>query len=486
MVTIDGARLPPDAVTEQKGIAYIALRPVGLALDAEVAYDSKAMTATITTVLRQVVFHMGDPEAIVNGRPERLEAAARLIGGRVVVPLRALATAMGATIRYDQQAREVVMTTSAPLGPPPGVPTAPPVPTANTLEGTVTRVRANDAPPLVEITVRDLNYTIVVPQRTRIQFRDTRGAVTGEGQLSQVQPGDTLIATLDSSGRLLSVADIFSGINGTIASIAGQSMVLGDGKVLNVDASGVAITLDGKQATMASLAIGDLVSVRSDPKTGKVRVIVALSQGVPSTTVTATPGPSTAGVVRIESVADNASHAFRAGQTLHVSATGTPGAVATFDLSNVIVENAMKEVRPGQYDGDYVVQVGTNLVDAPIIVHLRKGEQSAQTVGHFPLNVITTPPAVKETAPAKDARINTARPNIYATFATVGGKGMDASSLRIWINGKDVSAQATRTAGFISYYPAADLGAGLIRVEVKGTDTAGNPLEYTWSFTIIL
>jgi len=130
------------------------------------------------------------------------------------------------------------------------------------------------------------------------------------------------------------------------------------------------------------------------------------------------------------------------------------------------------------------VQVGTNLVDAPILVTLVKNGLTAHAVGTQPLNIITEAPQVRETAPASGARVNALRPSIYVTFSTLGGKGMDTDSLQLIVDGKDVTAQSTRTGAFISYFPASDLHEGAITVQVKGTDVAGNPLDYSWSFVI--
>jgi hypothetical protein len=80
--------------------------------------------------------------------------------------------------------------------------------------------------------------------------------------------------------------------------------------------------------------------------------------------------------------------------------------------------------------------------------------------------------------------VNTARPGIFATFSTLGDIGMDASTLQMSVNGRDVTWQATRDPAYISYYPAGELSSKTVEVEVRGTDTAGNSLDYRWSFAI--
>src|SRR4029077_11039291 len=155
----------------------------------------------------------------------------------------------------------------------------------------------------------------------------------------QVRPGDALIVTLDASGHLISMADIFATINGTIAAVADQSMVLANGRVVSADPRGGVLTLDGKEASFALLRPGDKVSIRADPVSGKVLDIVAIRPGGFAASAISTPAPGTqgsGGAAQIRSIRDNAASAFRAGAVLNVAAEGTSGSGATFDLSDVI------------------------------------------------------------------------------------------------------------------------------------------------------
>lgn len=485
-VVVDGKLIPSSALATVHDKAYIALRPVGQALGAQVSFDSRLRQATVTTEFREIVLVIGKAVAFVNGESRPINAAPLLVGGRVMMPLRAIAQALGASVKYDSASHSIVVSTAGVNAAPHPGPSPPAVPSTNTLEGTVTDVKADMMPPAVAVEVDHLSYTVTVPEGTKIQFRDTHGGSTAEGPLSQVRPGDTLIATLDSGGHLISIADIFAGFSGTIASVSGQNMVLTNGRVISSDKMQTTVMLDGKNATFSQLRAGDLVTVRADPRTGKVRDVVALTPGGMATSATATPSTANAtGDVKIANVTDDAEHAFRVGQTLHVKMDGTAGGTATFDLSNVVVDNPMTEVRSGHYEGSYLVEVGTNLVDAPIIVKLVKGGLTAQAVGPDPLAIITTPPTVKDAKPDSGAQVNNPRPNIYVTFYSFGERGLNAQTLKLLVNGKDVSSLATRTAAFISYLPGGDFPGGLVTVEVSGSDTAGNQLYYKWTFSVV-
>ncbi len=485
-VVVNGESLPASAVTTLDGKIYIGVRALGDRLGAYVTTNAAQNTVTITTLLRQAVLRIDDPRAVVNGQAVMLPAPPRRVAGKILLPLRALAPAFGASVTYKSATHAVVVVSHANAAVPRPSAVAPA--SSSTYSGTVTTVDFSTTPASVRFLSADgQTVTVAVPASAAIAFRDVRGAFTGNGSLSAVRPGDTLVVTLDRSGRLLSMADIFASTTGTIAAVAGQSMVLTSGRVLSADPAGeTSVTLDGKAASFASLRSGDEVTVRADPVSGAVHDVVALTPGGYSTSATATPNPQSPGAANlaIARVADNAQRPLRAGDVLKVSLDGTPGAHAEFDVSDVFAHNAMRETRPGHYEGTYGASVGTNVANAPLLVRLMLGALTALAEAPDTATIITTPPTVHETQPSSGAIINMARPNIVASFATVADTGMDPQTLEIWVNGQNVTASATRTRSFISYYPPRDLRPGPVAVRVKGTDIAGNELEYGWSFSI--
>jgi hypothetical protein len=481
-VVVAGRSLPADAVAVIDNRTYVAVRAIGQALEAYVTTNPAEKLVTVTTLLRQVVLYVDSPRAIVNGQTVVLGAPPRRNGTRIMLPLRALADLFGARVSYKAQTHGVVITfnETQPVG---SAPSLQPRVTTTTYTGTVVAVNAQGRPPTIQFTSQGKAYTASVSADTPIEFRDVRGAMTGQGTLAAVRPGDALIVTLDAGGRLISVADLFASVSGTIASVADQSMVLTNGRVVSAGGQSQ-VTLDGKPATFASLRAGDDVTVREDPVSGAVRDVIALTPGGYAATATATPQVGAQPVVSITHAGDDAARPLRAGDVLRVSLDGTPGGSAEFDISNIFTGSQMREVRPGHYEGEFQVSVGTNITNAPVLVRLRKDGQTALAQTAHPVTIITTPPSVGEIEPGAGAQINIARPNIVATFVTVGDTGMNPQSLVLTVNGSDVTGRAIRTPSFISYYPPADLPSGRVNVRLKGTDIAGNGLQYSWSFTI--
>ena len=481
-IVVDGTTLPASAIVTIKDKTYVSLRAAADALNADVAFDGRTKTVTLTTVVRQAVMHLGDSSVLINGQRATMNAAPQLVLGRVMLPLSGLAVAMGARVAFDGAKHRVVIASAEGSATPSGAAPSPAIQASNTLQGTVNRVDLTPTSPAVYVGAGQQEYRIAVPPGMKIQYRETRGNIAGNGSIAQVRPGDTLIAVLDGSGAVLSIADIFTGYTGTVASVAGWSMVLTNGRVVDADKAATAVSLDGQPATLDALHAGAMVTVRADPKSGKVRDVVALSPANPGS---AAGAATQSDDLHIDAIEDNADRALRAGQTLRVRATGTRGANVTFDIGDLVGGIPMPETQAGRYEGAFNIQVGTNFINAPIVVRATKGSSRAQAVAADPLTIITTPPSIKEAAPAPGASVNNLRPSLFATFATLGDRGMQADSLRLWVDGVDVSAAAVRTPSFISYLPTENLNAGVNSVKIRGFDTAGNPLEYRWSFVIV-
>jgi hypothetical protein len=82
--------------------------------------------------------------------------------------------------------------------------------------------------------------------------------------------------------------------------------------------------------------------------------------------------------------------------------------------------------------------------------------------------------------PARGASVSTRRPTIEATFA---GGTADPNSVRVSLDGLDVTAESTRSPRFFSYATRSPLQAGEHAVQVRGTDTSGNPFSRSWRFS---
>ena len=82
--------------------------------------------------------------------------------------------------------------------------------------------------------------------------------------------------------------------------------------------------------------------------------------------------------------------------------------------------------------------------------------------------------------PARGASVSSRRPTIEATFT---GGTADPNSIRVYLDGLDVTADSTRSPRGFSYAPRSPLQAGEHAIQVRGTDTNGGAFSRGWHFT---
>jgi hypothetical protein len=104
-----------------------------------------------------------------------------------------------------------------------------------------------------------------------------------------------------------------------------------------------------------------------------------------------------------------------------------------------------------------------------------------------PVTVTAAPPAQQRsplalaaTKPARGSTVASVRPTIEATFQNAIA---DPNSVRVFLDGTDVTGGTTRSPNGIVYSPPSDLQSQPHVVRVTGKDTNGLPFDANWSFT---
>jgi hypothetical protein len=190
--------------------------------------------------------------------------------------------------------------------------------------------------------------------------------------------------------------------------------------------------------------------------------------------------------VRIDSFEVDRTGFLRAGTVVRATLRGTPGGQASFHIPGVAPEIPMRETQSGQYVGEWTVPGGQALTftDAAAIGRLRANgtERLIQAAGRFTID--TQPPVVRGMTPDPGSRVVRSRPNISAAFDAAGGSAVQPDTVRVLLDGRDVTAQANVTPYFVSLQPQTTLAMGEHRVEVSGRDQAGNEFRQAWSFFV--
>ncbi|WP_017325692.1 hypothetical protein [Synechococcus sp. PCC 7336] len=74
---------------------------------------------------------------------------------------------------------------------------------------------------------------------------------------------------------------------------------------------------------------------------------------------------------------------------------------------------------------------------------------------------------------------------ISASFSARNGNSIRPGSLRIFLDGTDVTAASVITADFFSYRPRNPLSPGNHTIRLEFTNTANQPQQAQWSFTVV-
>jgi hypothetical protein len=424
---------------------------------------------------KTITLHLGSALATIDSRSVQMDGPATEIDGATYVPLRFVADSLGAQVSYDAKAARVDVISSL-VGRTPSL--------TQTVDGgrvqivgTVTAVDLNSAPESITVSRSGAVRSIAINSDAKILLQDTISKTSSDATLADIHPGDAVSVYISRDGKVDQLIGRYASRTGTVAAVSPSALVLRDGHVVTPD-RGTEITLNGATANIGDALVGDTVVVRSNPDTAEKRQIL-VSRALP-----ATPQPA-AGAAAITDFSVDATNALRAGDRFNVTLKGTPGGKASYDIGAYVEGAPMRETTPGTYTAQYTIPPNVNFGEVAIYGHLEiNGTQAPRVQAPSLVAVSTTPPTITDFAPPAGQTVNNTTPSIFATFSSPTNIGINASSVKIDVNGLDVTASAYRTGGFITYSPTVPLGDGSVNVRVSVADAAGNRTERAWSFTI--
>ncbi len=379
-VTVNDQPLPayPPAV-ERGGRVLLPMRTVFESLGATVQWLAATQTVTAVRGDRTVQMTIGQRTASVDGQPVTLDVPAQLIRGVTYVPVRFPAEALGADVRWYAPQQLVSITLAEPTLPPPGPP--PPPTRAGVTEGVITGL----SPTTLALRVGTATEEYTITPGTRIFLQGRRAA------LSELEVGEAVRVEYDARGLATAVRASYGTLAGTIQSIRGRRIVLDTyGQPLVIEPEAVITSPTGETLTLRDLEVGDQVVVRLTPETNRVFGL-ALGPAGPQQTLTIT---------------HSASEPLVPGETLTVTARGPRGATAWFDLGAWQRNLPLQEVRPGVYEGSFLIPRQAAPRNVPIVVHLRtpQGVQ-LQATAVTPLRIVLAGNRPRIISPAPGERV---------------------------------------------------------------------------------
>jgi hypothetical protein len=184
------------------------------------------------------------------------------------------------------------------------------------------------------------------------------------------------------------------------------------------------------------------------------------------------------------------------GRELRYRLIGTPGADAWLDIPGVIRGVDLVEVRPGVYEGTYTVRRRDDAnAFSRAVATLRNGNQRTtarvdlrggdREFGQAPPppGQDARPPQISDMTPANGERVGDRGRTLVSARLQDEGTGIDRDSVRLRIDGREVSDDVRVSADDVRY--RAELPPGRHTAELTVRDRAGNTTTKAWTFDVV-
>lgn len=208
------------------------------------------------------------------------------------------------------------------------------------------------------------------------------------------------------------------------------------------------------------------------------------------TSLVATATPLPAGGVLIERFTADPIESLEPGTELIFTLNGTPNGRAFFTIENMVTNRRMQEVNPGVYKGRYTIRRQDNFPSAPQISaslqangRITRAQLDQRIVSDVP--PVNAPPVIVNVSPRHNETVPYSNNfAVSGTFDDERRRGIDARSVQIIFDGRDVTSQSSITSQNFSYRPTG-LTAGNHTVEVRARDRDGNISRTNWNFRML-
>ncbi len=230
--------------------------------------------------------------------------------------------------------------------------------------------------------------------------------------------------------------------------------------------------------------MGSQPSARATLRVGKLATVAtqSLAAGLPPVASRPPPPPPQAALA-IERFSVVPVARIEPGAELRFAAVGTPGVRASFSIDGVVANVPMSEPTPGHYEGAYTIRRNDNFPPSlRIVAALERNGQTVRSQLNQSLLLDAKPPIVRNLAPSNNEVVAGSPVSVSATFDDSGGVGVDQKSVKIRIDGQDVTRNASITPQFFTW--RGELRPGGHQVEVTAADIVGNAVRQNWVFSV--
>jgi hypothetical protein len=332
-------------------------------------------------------------------------------------------------------------------------------------------------------------YTLRARGNLTLDFPGGKSFTSGGKEVSpySIMTGDRVKVHFSPEKRTVQKMEVMADYYaGSLLFINRQKLIISGGRQIYL-ADNPVFLVNGNKAQLEDIKLDTRVYLRVDPQTnlaGTVEVI-DINQynrdrqdakfnfnGISVSKLSSSGNPETI---------DERNASFRCGQGMRVELRGTPGKTASLDIAGEAADIPLKEIRPGVYRGEYFFARG-DVRRSYLLFRLRDRENSSYRIYPHALDIACSPPEIAPVLPAVEGIIRGENPVIYAALSSKGSM-IDASSILVYLNGKQVTRGLDKTVDSVRGSFPADIKPGNHRVRVVVQDGAGNSSARQWSFT---
>jgi hypothetical protein len=175
------------------------------------------------------------------------------------------------------------------------------------------------------------------------------------------------------------------------------------------------------------------------------------------------------------------------GREMRFRLLGSPGAQGEIDIPRVVQNVPLREVQPGVYEGRYTIRLRDDLsgIDRAVAT-LRNGPMATTARISLQGEGASWPdrqgPRVTDVTPDHGRHVGERGLTEVSARFRDERSGVNPNSVRLSIDGRDVTGRSRVTAGDVNF--AADLREGRHHAELVVRDRAGNVTRTEWTFVV--
>jgi hypothetical protein len=331
--------------------------------------------------------------------------------------------------------------------------------------------------------------TIRVSDKLTLDFIPDSGFQSAGNHVSphSVISGDRAVVSFIPGGKTIGRVEVNGHYSaGSLIFINRQKLILSCGQQIYLSEN-PRILLNSEKAEVQEIKTGTRVFVRVDPETGLAGTVEAIDMNLYKPAeqdkrfsynkLSVDKVISSGSVEKVG--AENSS--FRFGEGIRVELQGTPGKSVSFDITGNASDIPLKEIRPGIYRGEYLFSRG-DVRRSYLIFKMQDQQGSSYRIYPQSIDIACSPPEIIPVSPAADKTVNIRNSLVYAEFLTKGSL-IDASSVQLYLNGKQVTTGLDTTVHSVRGGIETQVKPGLNTLEIRVRDEAGNSVSKKWTFS---